>query len=680
MRYDRKFLFGLLVLGFLLFCMWTAPQIAAAEIPEDVLEAAKDATVLITVKKADGNIGSGSGFFVKPNKIVTNIHVVAGATIVSVVVQKEKYYNIEKIIGFDPRHDLVILQASVRGQPLKLSEGQMGEPIFAVGYPSVAFNATQGTIYDIWNEGKQLHLISNSEDSRLSPLTSGNSGGPVLNLKGEVVGVAVTGEKVGSNTPAFGGAVSTLVLKELIDKSKSLEPMSLSDWQEEPCVRAYVFDNQGEYKVATAESKEETADQKRLYREAIEYFDKASKLCPNYAATHFRLGKAKLSLDKFIEAKNAFTKVTKLIPDHAKAYFYIGMAQYELGKVNKGEDAEEHYKKAISAFDKTITLMKEDNADYQDRAAADKNVAKLVFQSKSARYYLRAAAKFDLGDLKANQGDKKIAQSLYSQILDDLTEAIKLNPDGADAFKLEGTAYGYYIQGGVKLILGQSEASQRNVEKALEHYGEAFKAYKEAAKLSSDDAEAYFYYTKAIDLLNPISAETYLIRGGINVKLGEFKTDQEVSVARKHYKAAIEDFKETIELNPNNAHAYSNLGYTKYLLGKSFESEGGQENMERARKLYEKAKAYSNKAIQRDLKLPYSYHTRGLARSALGNYKAAIEAFDNAIEFKDNYVEADEAAEPYYARGLAKQALGQHEAAKADFEEAKKLDPNVGEK
>ena len=221
---------------------------------------------------------------------------------------------------------------------------------------------------------------------------------------------------------------------------------------------------------------------------------------------------------------------------------------------------------------------------------------------------------------------------------------------------------------------------KRRQKKALAHYGAAYEYYAAAAKLTSDDTEAYSYYAKTIDLLNPVSAETYFIRGVINVTLGEFKTDQDVLKERKHYNAAIKDFKETIDLNLTNADTYNNLGYTKYLLGKSFESEGGKENMERARKLYEEAKTDSNKAIQQDPKQPYSYYTQGLASSGLGNYKSAIEAFDNAIKFKDNYAETSYAAKAYYARGRTKQRLGQHEAAKADFEAAKKLDPNVGEK
>ena len=106
-----------------------------AQIPEDVLEAAKNATVRIIATEADNSDKNGSGFFVKRDKIVTNIHVVAGARTISVV-RRKKVYNVEKVAGYDPEHDLVILKVSGESEPLELGEGKKDEPILAVGDPS----------------------------------------------------------------------------------------------------------------------------------------------------------------------------------------------------------------------------------------------------------------------------------------------------------------------------------------------------------------------------------------------------------------------------------------------------------------------------------------------------------------------------------------------------------------
>ena len=125
MAYNRKFLLALLILGFLCSCTQTPQQ------------RAKDATVLIVTGGTDGSIGNGSGFFVESDKIVTNIHVVAGARIVFAV-GKTKVYNIEKITGSDLDRDLVVLKVEGKGNPLEISEGKINEPIFVAGYPGLS--------------------------------------------------------------------------------------------------------------------------------------------------------------------------------------------------------------------------------------------------------------------------------------------------------------------------------------------------------------------------------------------------------------------------------------------------------------------------------------------------------------------------------------------------------------
>ena len=604
-------------------------------------------------------------------------------------------YHIEGVVGFDPEHDLVILQVKSKGTPLRLGKGKINDQIFAAGYPAVLvyrneqyqFNQEyrddrEGTIHNIWNEGKQLQLIANGKYSSLSPLTSGNSGGPVVNLKGEIVGVAVTGESVDSKTPAFGGAVSTLVLKELIEKSKSVEPMSLQNWQEEDCVRAYVFYKQGEDKMKEAELKEKMTEQKQLSGEAIEYFDEATKLCPNYAAAHLGLGKAKLFLDEFKAAIDSFTKVIKLNPDYYRAYFYNGTAHLGLGE-NGGntEERQQHYNAAIMDFNEAIKRAKNDSAYYIKRAAAKFHFAELktdkkrVFTSlyyeaindlteaieldpKDARSYKnRAAAKSILGELEINTGNTKKAQSLYSEVLDDFAEAIRLTPDDTDVFlKNPVNPYGYYIRGGLELILGQSKASQGDAEKALKHYEKAFEFYDKGTKLNLGDTEAYSYYSKTIDLLNHDSAETYLIRGTMKAELGRFKKDQDVSQAQIHYRAAIEDFKKTIELKLDKVYLYNNLGYTKYLLGE-IETELG--DAEKARGLYKEAIDYSEKAMQQDSGHANAYNLRGSAKAALKDYDGAIADLNRAIALKSDFAEA------YWELGLVKQKIGPAERSRS---------------
>lgn len=658
MTHNRKFLLGLLVSGFLFSC--------TSESPNHILEEVKNGTVKVSVESGtNGNMGEGSGFFITHDRIVTNIHVVAGEQKITVIGRdKQREYDVEGVIDFDPEYDIVVLKVSGSGNPLKLykRQAEIKDSIYAAGYPGGKhrFEIKEGSIYNIWNEGKQLKL--------LAPLIPGNSGGPIVNLRGEVVGVAVG---VYANvdevdiTPVFGYAASASVLEELLQKSKSAKPLSLPDWQNKPCVRAYVSDMHGQDKMLKAESTEKTADKEQLYGEAVKHFERARELCPNHATFHYALGAAKFFLDEFKAAIDVFAEVIALIPDHDEAHRYIGRAWYELGKETNGKEAENYYNEAIRAFDKTIILANVDATDIQKIATA-KHVAELL-----CPYRHRVQVKIALGGLKVKQGNVEEAQRLYGEILDDWTETVKLDRDTTNNYlKFDlTTAYCYYIKGGIEFILGQSQASQRNAEEALEHYRKAFDYYRDAFKLNSNDAEPYVYYSKAIELLNHDSAETYFIRGAMKAMLGKFKADGDVSQAQFHYHAAIEDLKKSIELKLDNVYVYSNLGYTKYLLGK-IETELGNEVG--AQKLYKKAIDYCEKAIQRDQNNAYPYNVRGSVKTALEDYDGAIADHKRAIELRPDFAEA------YWELGLARQKIGQQKEADADFKKAKEFDPDVG--
>ena len=122
-----------------------------------------------------------------------------------------------------------------------------------------------------------------------------------------------------------------------------------------------------------------------------------------------------------------------------------------------------------------------------------------------------------------------------------------------------------------------------------------------------------------------------------------------------------------MRLRPEDALAYVNRGWARYLFG---ESEATVGNMGEAKRLYEAAIIDSDKSIQLDPDNANPYHTKGVTKVALGDPKGAIEDFDKAIHI--NPVKAIF----YYDRALAKELLGQHKAAETDFQKAKEIDPD----
>ena len=197
MAHNKKLFWHCIGLALFLFCGITA---ANAQSPQQIAKKALASTVLLVMEDANGQpLSLGSGFFIRSGQVATNLHVVKGASrgYAKLVGQKTKY-DIEGITAVDAKRDLVILKISVPGaQIISLGDSdmvQVGAPIYAVGNPrGLEGTFSQGIISSIRKVGtdKILQLTA--------PISPGSSGGPVLNDKGQVIGVSVATFRGGQN-------------------------------------------------------------------------------------------------------------------------------------------------------------------------------------------------------------------------------------------------------------------------------------------------------------------------------------------------------------------------------------------------------------------------------------------------------------------------------------------------
>jgi serine protease Do len=137
--------------------------------------------------------GEGSGFIVSPDGyILTNAHVVQGASQVTVKMTDRREYE-AKVIGVDERTDVAVIKIEAKNLPtVKLGDASKlkpGEWVIAIGSPfgfenSVTAGVVSATSRSMPGEANYTPFIQT--DVAVNP---GNSGGPLFNLKGEVVGI-----------------------------------------------------------------------------------------------------------------------------------------------------------------------------------------------------------------------------------------------------------------------------------------------------------------------------------------------------------------------------------------------------------------------------------------------------------------------------------------------------------
>jgi len=174
--------------------------------------------------------GAGSGFFISEDGLaVTNNHVVEGADKIQVQLADSTSRLDAKVVGRDPATDVALIKVEGKGpfSPLPLGDSdrlRVGEWVMAVGNPlNMDHTVTVGVVSA---KGRQLGLSDQTSSFENfiqtdAAINLGNSGGPLVNIRGEVVGINTAINAAGQNL-GFAVPVNTakLVIPQLKDKGK----------------------------------------------------------------------------------------------------------------------------------------------------------------------------------------------------------------------------------------------------------------------------------------------------------------------------------------------------------------------------------------------------------------------------------------------------------------------------
>lgn len=168
----------------------------------------------------------GTGFVISPERVMTNAHVVAGTN--DVVIQTDRGPMEATVVLFDPDNDIAVLDVPGLSAPaLSFSAvpARSGDDAVVLGYPGGGpFTATAARIRDtIMLRGPDIHhsaTVTREVYTIRGQVRSGNSGGPILGLDGQVLGVVFGAAADDSET---GFAVTAAQVRASLDASDSLD-------------------------------------------------------------------------------------------------------------------------------------------------------------------------------------------------------------------------------------------------------------------------------------------------------------------------------------------------------------------------------------------------------------------------------------------------------------------------
>jgi len=352
----------LLTLAVLMVTALSSVTLAEESITQVVQKVKPAVVTVITYDDAGKAAGQGTGFLVQAAHVITSCHVIEGAAKAEVKTIDGKTYAVKGTAGSDELADIVrlVLAQPVRNaKVLALAKAlpQEGEKVVVVGSPlGLEHTVSDGivsAVRDIPGLGKFIQVTA--------PMSPGSSGSPVVNLKGEVVGVACA-------ILTEGQSLNFAIASEHVLALKSTETTAVGGEASRTAGRASGHLQKGigflleeEYEKALPHLQAATkADLLRdyawfslgmtyaelgRYLEAIAAYEQAIRLAPRpWAGAYFKLGVAYGDLGRHADAIQAYKQAIRIDPDDAMAHYNLGVNYADLGRYADAVDA---YKQAI---------------------------------------------------------------------------------------------------------------------------------------------------------------------------------------------------------------------------------------------------------------------------------------------------------------------------------------------
>jgi tetratricopeptide (TPR) repeat protein len=310
----------------------------------DIVRSATPGVVTIIVFDSTGRaLGQGSGFFVDAEHIITSRHVIEGGVRAEFRTSSGKVFAIDGVSADDSRADLASLSVRVPtgvAHPLPLAESpvEVGETILAIGTPlGFELTVSNGIVSSrrtIPNVGAMLQITA--------PVSHGSSGGPVLNRRGEVVGITTSvideGQNLNFATPVEavramkkGASISLREWGRRAQEHPAMEMVSpeLAEVMRDPAQAAFLSDYAFDRGRAYMEN--------RNFDQAVQMFMTAASLQPTRADAYYQAGMCEVMMRHPDHAIVAFSHGVEAAPKHVSMWYQLGRMQVIVKKLKEAE-------------------------------------------------------------------------------------------------------------------------------------------------------------------------------------------------------------------------------------------------------------------------------------------------------------------------------------------------------
>ena len=327
-----------------------------ASLPELVRRVKPSVVSVLTYDAKGEALISGSGFFVRAGEVVTNMHVIKGAHRVEIhtLEGKGRTYPVAGALAIDDEADLALLKVEMpadRSRALTMTTAvpDEGEQIFVIGNPLRLEGSVSDGIVSAVREVPDLGRIIQVT----APVSHGNSGSPLFNMRGEVIGIVTVKVTNGQNInlalgvsriAALHGA-ELMAFDQIALKTKAgSQPEALAEsWYRGGIDSLWLgnYDSALNYFETAANRNPRRPEtwiqigyckvKQGRNEEAIRAYKRALQLRPNSSEAFNKLGDAYFFARQFDEAITSYKDAARVQPNEPEAYYNLGLAYLEIG-------------------------------------------------------------------------------------------------------------------------------------------------------------------------------------------------------------------------------------------------------------------------------------------------------------------------------------------------------------